>query len=264
MAPDGPLVLPGETIDPSLVPSHPKNPLRLGPGLRHIPPTDIVPTVAGQLITNPVKNSMWIEYNSNRYIPSPNDLILAQILRSTTDAYLCLITPYSAPATLPHLAFEGATKKTRPQLAPGQLVYARITPASANRHMDPELECVSATTGKADGLGPIGVVGTTSGSGSGSTGPGCVFDISLGFARRLLMARSREDGGVGVLEMLGGEEGGGLAFETAVGRNGRVWVGSESARTVVLVGRALQETDRAGLGMEGQRRLVKKLVREMK
>jgi exosome complex component RRP40 len=121
----------------------------------------------------------------------------------------------------------------------------------ANKHLDPELECVSASTGKAEGLGPI-------------TGPGCVFDVSLGFARRLLMARSREDGGVGVLEMLGGEEGGGLAFETAVGRNGKVWVGSESARTVVLVGRALQATDREGLGMEGQRRLVKKLVKEMR
>ncbi|KAL2198573.1 hypothetical protein P885DRAFT_32111 [Corynascus similis CBS 632.67] len=243
------VVLPGETIDPSLIPSDPKKALRLGPGLRHIPPTDIVPTVAGQLVTNSVKNSMWIEYNSNRYIPSQNDIVLAQVLRSATDFYLCSLSPHTAPATLPHLAFESATKKTRPILNPGQLVYARV--ALANRHMDPELECVSASTGKADGLGPI-------------TGPGCAFDVSLGFARRLLMARSREDGGVGVLEMLGGEEGGGLAFETAVGRNGKVWVGSESARTVVLVGRALQETDRRGLGIEGQRRLVKKLVKEMR
>ncbi|KAL2180956.1 uncharacterized protein P884DRAFT_289461 [Thermothelomyces heterothallicus CBS 202.75] len=248
-ATERPVVLPGETIDPSLIPSDPKKALRLGPGLRHIPPTDIVPTVAGQLMTNPVKNSMWIEYNSNRYIPAPNDIVLAQVLRSTTDFYLCTLSPHTAPATLPHLAFESATKKTRPVLAPGQLVYARVT--VANKHMDPELECVNGSTGKAEGLGPV-------------TGPGCVFDVSLGFARRLLMARSREDGGIAVLEMLGGEEGGGLAFETAVGRNGKVWVGSESARTVVLVGRALQETDRAGLGIEGQRRLVKKLVREMR
>ncbi|KAL2269613.1 hypothetical protein VTJ83DRAFT_1797 [Remersonia thermophila] len=243
------VVLPGEPIDPSLIPTHPKHPLRLGPGLRHIPPEDIVPTVAGQLITNPAKNSMWIEYNSNRYIPSQNDLVLAQILRSTSDFYLCSLSPHTAPATLPHLAFEAATKKTRPQLAPGQLVYARVS--LANKHMDPELECVHPGTGKADGLGPI-------------AGPGCAFDVSLGFARRLLMARSREEGGVGVLEMLGGEEGGGLAFETAVGRNGRVWVGSESPKTVVIVGRALQETDRLGLGLEGQRKLVKRLVKEVK
>ncbi|EGS23139.1 uncharacterized protein CTHT_0008000 [Thermochaetoides thermophila DSM 1495] len=250
-----PFVLPGETIDPSLVPTHPKHPLRLGPGLRHVPPSDIIPTVAGQLITNLNKNSMWVEYNSQRYVPTQNDLVLAQVLRSTQDSYLCLITPHTPPATLPHLAFESATKKTRPQLQPGQLVYARVS--LANRHMDPELECVNPSTGKADGLGPI-------------TGPGCVFEVSLGFARRLLMAKSREEGKVGVLEMLAGEDpsigeaGAGLAFETAVGRNGRVWVGSEDVKTVIIVGRALQETDRGNLTIEGQRKLVRRLLREMR
>ena len=66
MTTERPFVLPGETVDPAVVPSHKKQPLRLGPGLRHIPPSDIVPTVAGQLVTNPSKNSMWVEYNSNR------------------------------------------------------------------------------------------------------------------------------------------------------------------------------------------------------
>jgi exosome complex component RRP40 len=155
------------------------------------------------------------------------------------------VTPYTPNASLPQLAFEGATKKTRPQLGPGALVYARVS--LANRHMDPELECVSATTGKAEGLGPL-------------TG-GMVFDISLGLARRLLMARTREAGGIAVLELLGAE---GLAFETAVGRNGKVWVGSESIKTVVLVGRALRETDEKGLGVEQQKKLVQKLVKEMR
>ncbi|KAL2122180.1 hypothetical protein VTJ04DRAFT_2635 [Mycothermus thermophilus] len=155
------VVLPGDPIDPSLIPTSSKRPLRLGPGLRHIPPSDIVPTVAGQLITNQNKNSMWIEYNSQRYIPSVNDLVLAQVLRSTSDFYLCSLSPHTSPATLPHLAFESATKKTRPILSPGQIVYARVT--LANKHMDPELECYTPSTGRADGLGPI-------------TGPGCVFD----------------------------------------------------------------------------------------
>jgi exosome complex component RRP40 len=139
-------------------------------------------------------------------------------------------------------------------LSPGSLVYARVS--LANKHMDPELECVSSATGKSDGLGPL--------TATAGTGTGTVFDVSLGFARRLLMARSREEGRVAVLEMLGGEEGGGLAFETAVGRNGKVWVGSESVKTVIIVGRALQETDRGGLGIEEQRRLVKRLIREMR
>jgi len=84
------------------------------------------------------------------------------------------------------------------------------------------------------------------------------------------MAKSREEGKVGVLEMLAGEDpsigeaGAGLAFETAVGRNGRVWVGSEDVKTVIIVGRALQETDRGNLTIEGQRKLVRRLLREMR
>ncbi|KAK1833101.1 hypothetical protein QBC39DRAFT_303382 [Podospora conica] len=236
-----PLVLPGDPIPPSLIPTHAKHPLRLGPGLRHLPPSSILPTVAGQLIVNPHKTSMWVENNGGRYTPTPSDLVIGRVLRSATDLYYVSLAPYTPPASLPHLAFESATKKTRPQLAPGALVYARVS--LANRHMDPELECVSATTGKADGLGPL-------------TG-GMAYDVSPGFARRLLSSA----GGVEVLELLGAE---GLAFETAVGRNGRVWVGSESVRTVVVVGRALRETDEGRLGGEGQRRLVKRLVKEMR
>lgn len=115
--------------------------------------------------------------------------------------------------------------------------------------MDPELECVSSSTGKSEGLGPL--VG------------GTVFSVSLGLCRRLLMAKSREQGGIAVLEFLAEE---GLVFETAVGRNGKIWVGSESVRTVVVVGRALREVDEAGggFGVEQQKKLVRRLLREVK
>lgn len=134
-----------------------------------------------------------------------------------------------------------ATKKTKPNLSAGALVYARVT--LANKHMDPELECVSHATGKADGLGPL--VG------------GMMFDVSLDMSRRLLMNKSVEEGKVVVLEELGTA---GLAFETAVGRNGRVWVNSESVATVVAVGKAIVQTDEDRLGIEQQKRLVRKIL----
>lgn len=62
----GPLVLPGDSISPSDIPSHPKKALQLGPGLRHIPPSTILPTVAGQLVADRKKNSLWVEYNGGR------------------------------------------------------------------------------------------------------------------------------------------------------------------------------------------------------
>jgi exosome complex component RRP40 len=181
---------------------------------------------------------------ASKYVPVVGDLVICTVQRSGPDYYHVAISDYSANAILPQLAFEMATKKTRPQLHHGDLVYARV--CLANRHMDPELECVSPTTGKADGLGPL--VG------------GMLYDISLGMARRLLMRKSVEEGKVVVLDELGSA---GLAFETAVGRNGKLWVNSESVKTVLIVGRAVKETDENKLGVEQQKKLVRKLIKEM-
>lgn len=112
--------------------------------------------------------------------------------------------------------------------------------------MDAELECVSSSTGKADGLGPLG-------------NGGMLFDVSLGMARRLMMP-SQGNGGVVVLEELAAA---GLQFETATGRNGRFWVDSDSVKTVLAVGRAVQDTDERNLGVEEQRKLVKKVIKEL-
>ncbi|KAI2604990.1 uncharacterized protein GGS25DRAFT_408699 [Hypoxylon fragiforme] len=238
------LVLPGDKLDHTLIPSHPKKALRLGPGLRHIPPNELVPTVAGQLVTDHRKNSIWIEYNGGRYVPTVGDLVIGTVHHSATDYFYVQLSGYTSNAVLPQLAFEMATKKTRPNLSPGSLVYARVS--LANRHMDPELECVSPTTGKAEGLGPLN--------------EGMVFEVSLGMARRLLMRKSVEEGKVVVLEELGAA---GLAFETAVGRNGKVWVNSEKTKVVLAVGRAVKETDEKNLSIEQQKKLVRRLIKEL-
>lgn len=109
--------------------------------------------------------------------------------------------------------------------------------------MDAEIECVSSSTGKADGLGPL-------------TG-GMVFNVSLGMARRLMMPKGS---GLVVLEELGNA---GLQFETATGRNGKFWVDSANTKTVIAVGRAIQETDEKRLGVEDQKKTVKKVIKEL-
>lgn len=108
--------------------------------------------------------------------------------------------PSTVTATLPHLAFPGATKKTRPVLAPGATVYARIS--LANKHYDPELECVDEATGKAGGLGEL--------KGGMTVGVSCGKDWTT------------------VLREMGKW----VEFECAVGKNGRVWVeGKDMAST---------------------------------
>lgn len=192
--------------------------------------------------------------------------MIGTITKTSGEYLYASLSPYAGSAALPQLAFEMASKKTKPNLSPGALVYARV--ALAGRHVEPELECVSPATGKADGLGPL--VG------------GMLFDVSLGMARRLLMRRSADEGRVVVLDELGAA---GLAFETAVGRNGKIWVNSNSdgddkdrgkgkgpstggdartaTKTILLVGRALRETDERNLTVEQQKKLVRKLVKDM-
>jgi len=218
--------------------------LKLGPGLRHIPPNTITPTVAGELCSDPKKNAVWVEFNGGHYIPTAGDLVIATIQRSAMDVYYATISDFTPAATLPHLSFEGATKKTRPQLAAGALVYASVT--LANKHMDPEIECVSSSTGKSDGLGPL--VG------------GMLFNISLGMARRLMMPKPAEQGALVILDELGDA---GVAFEIAVGRNGKIWVDSKSVDTTLKIGRAIQDVDEKSLGPAEQKKLARKLAKDL-
>ncbi|KAI0998684.1 hypothetical protein K3495_g9512 [Podosphaera aphanis] len=237
-------VMPGDPIDSNILPSHPTLPLKIGPGLKHTPPNTICSTVAGLLCTDQRKNAVWVEYNSTRYIPTNGDLVIATIQKSATDFYYASLSDYTAYASLPQLSFEGASRKTRPQLAPGALVYARVT--LANKHMEPELECVSGSTGKSEGLGPL--VG------------GMLFSISLAMARRLMLSNPAEKGNLVVLDEF---EAANVAFEIAVGRNGRLWVNSKNVKITLGVGKAIQEVDVKSLSIIDQKKLVKKISKDL-
>ena len=62
------VVLPGEIISPDVlpIPSNPNLPLKLGPGLRHVPPSTITSTIAGSLCIDLKKNAIWVENNGGR------------------------------------------------------------------------------------------------------------------------------------------------------------------------------------------------------
>jgi exosome complex component RRP40 len=189
--------------------------------------------------------------------------VIAQVHHSSAEYFYCMITPQSPHALLGQLAFEGATKKTRPMLRQGDLVYARVLSIGLGAGAEVELTCVNPATGKAEpgGLGPL-------------TG-GMVFDVSPGMAARLMRASSstseQEDGvdGLVVLEELGKklEKVGG--FEIAVGRNGKVWVdcsngGDAAVKATVAIGRCLTTIDEHDLNQTDQRKLVTRILREMK
>ena len=121
------------------------------------------------------------------------------------------------------------------------MIYARVIAAS--KSIETEIACYNPSTGKSEGMGELK--------------GGMVFDVSLGMARRLLLAKQREEGKIAVLEEIAEK----LAFEIAVGRNGKVWAKSDGVQETLLVGKALQETDAKGLSVEEQVKLVRKLMK---
>jgi exosome complex component RRP40 len=236
-------LLPGDQVDPSQLPQSQKR--RLGTGLTQDPSsTTIYATTAGLLQTDHKKRTAQIQPRHSRYLPRAGDLVIAQVHHSSMDFFHLSVAPHTPQAILPQLAFEGATKKTRPQLKANDLVYAKVT--AAQKNMEVELSCVNPSTGKSepDGLGPLN--------------GGMVFDVSTGLAGRILRKE-----GVVVLEELGEKLQGG--FEVAVGKNGKVWVDCPDggAKGVCAVGRCLQETDRFGLTEKEQRKLVARVVDEL-
>lgn len=111
---------------------------------------------------------------ASQYVPAPGDSVIGQVTLRTPDNYL-LSLQSAHTATLPALAFEGATKRHRPNLKIGSLVYARVVLAS--RDMEPECTCVDPVTGKSEGYGELKVP-------EREEGVCMLFKCSLGLARR--------------------------------------------------------------------------------
>jgi exosome complex component RRP40 len=267
------ILLPSDDVPPRILRATASTPLRIGAGLRLLyerhmtkltstPPAHrVTATHAGLLSVDSKRNAIAIlSFPNRRYIPTPNDLVIAQIHHSSPDYLYCIVTPHTPHALLAQLAFEGATKKTRPILKSGDLVYARILSVGVGAGSEVELTCVNSATGKAEpgGLGPLA--------------GGMLFDVSTGFAARLMKASpGAADGvsGIVTLEELGRklEHKGG--FEIAVGRNGKIWIdcsssGDAAIPVTVAIGRCLRETDNRNLDPDEQRKLVSKVLREMR
>jgi exosome complex component RRP40 len=103
-----------------------------------------IPINAGFIINNS-------EMHSQLYSPKQKDSVLGVILSKIQETYKVDIGT-TTPALLGFSAFEGASKRNRPTLLPGDLVFARIS--FTDRDMETELECMNAD-GKTDGYGQL-------------------------------------------------------------------------------------------------------------
>lgn len=149
-------------------------------------------------------------------MPATDDVVIGIVTEKLGEGFKVDIGT-SQPATLSIYQFEGGTKRNRPNLAIGCLVYARMI--VANKDMEPEVSCVNSASGKAEGFGALD--------------GGYMFKCSTGLARQCMAPDCP------VLLELGAS----VPFEIAVGINGRIWVNSGSFDHTILLSNAIVNSE---------------------
>eukprot|EP00127_Corallochytrium_limacisporum_P002547 Clim_evm104s128 gene=Clim_evmTU104s128 len=218
LVPDGTVVIPGDEVlrlDSVSVPMK----LTTGPGLFQ-EGNSILASKAGVLHhsqprwsgaeTEQITLRMWVNNTQRRYMPAEGEAVIGIVTGRRGEDWVLDINS-SQSALLDQLAFQGATKRNKPQLKNGDLIFCRLV--NCPKDIPPEVSC----------LGPKG-----KSQGYGVLNGGTLARLSIGHCRRLLVQNSDA---AHVLQALGQK----VAFETAIGRNGRVWISGESAPATIAV-----------------------------
>ncbi|XP_012543210.1 exosome complex component RRP40 [Monomorium pharaonis] len=182
----------------------------LGPGLRR--EGDAVLVCKAGVLRKREPSVYYVDSYQKRYIPNRGENVVGIVTQKTGDIYKVDIGG-SEQATLSYLAFEGATKKNRPDVHIGDLVYAKLLVAS--KDMEPELVCVDSQ-GKENDLGML-------------SSDGMMFTCSLSLVRKLLNPECP------LFKLLGRNQ----AYELAVGMNGRIWIKARSVQETIAVANAI-------------------------
>lgn len=206
----GNVVLPGDTLENLL---NLNGAILVGPGLRrHIDEEKIIITRPG-ILKHKAPNVYWVDGYSKRYIPKKGDFVVG-IVQVKRGDILKIDIGGTEVASLSTYAFEGATKKQKPDVNVGDVVYARLL--SANKEMEPELVCIDSYF-KAGRMGVL-------------SNEGFVFNINLESAQSLLNYENP------LLRTLGKK----TPYEIAVGVNGKVWINAKNTKDVFTILTALQ------------------------
>jgi exosome complex component RRP40 len=200
------IVFPGDEVD--------RNGVKVvGPGLAV--QDEHLRSVKAGIVMN--KNGkVFIENRQKRYFPAQGDCVVGIVTARIKDGYRVDIGTWTN-VNLDALGFENATKRNRPNLEPGAIVYSRVVQAEYN--VDPDINCIHPATGKADGYGVLE--------------GGYVITVSLDTARKCL------DPDYIVFKLAKKH----FEFEVAVGVNGRIWINSESAKDVFLIANFIQKSE---------------------
>lgn len=211
MAIDG-VVLPGDDVtNDTKSTSAQTSKVILGPGLRRMG-DKVIASRAG-ILKQRSTTTFWVDSFQKRYIPSKGETVIGIVTQKAGDIFRVDIGAAES-AAISYLAFESATKKNRPDINVGDLLFAKLL--VAYKDFESELVCV-------DSLGKKMKLGVLSG--------GFVFNCSINLARKL---RSQT---CPLLDAI--KKNIQVPLEIVVGMNGRVWIDGKNERDVIAVGNAI-------------------------
>ncbi|KAI8773485.1 exosome complex component RRP40 [Biomphalaria glabrata] len=204
----GQVTLPGDEFDMSPLKSNKK--IVVGPGLAEF--EGMIKIIKPGILRYREPATYWIDSHQKRYVANKGDLVVGIVTQKVGDIFRVDIGS-SEQASLSYLSFEGATKRNRPDVKIGDIVYANVL--VANKDMEPELVCIDSD-GHSNGLGVI-------------RSGGFLFQSSLHLVRKLLNPNC-------VLQKTLGKT---FEFETAIGMNGRIWVRAQSDIQTITMANAI-------------------------
>ena len=220
-------VLPGDDVSALITNAKSVGPLdavpeiSLGNGLRQMKDRVIV-LRNGQLRHRPPSHYFVEEsYPNKLYIPKQHDQVIGIIEDRGSEFYRINIFSGSL-ANLSRLAFEGASKRNRPELNKGDLIYTQVE--LVNKDVDVELTCISKSGQKKDWNSGEAVYGELK--------EGLIVQLPIGSVESLLRPDNL------VVNALGEH----LSFEIAIGMNGILWVKGRNETETIIIRNAIENS----------------------
>eukprot|EP01060_Flectonema_neradi_P038158 TRINITY_DN7933_c0_g1_i1.p1 TRINITY_DN7933_c0_g1~~TRINITY_DN7933_c0_g1_i1.p1 ORF type:complete len:264 (+),score=42.85 TRINITY_DN7933_c0_g1_i1:39-830(+) len=213
-------VMPGEEI----VSLKPGAVVSIGRGLKQ-DLTKLISVRSGQY--DEQNNKHVVIGDEKSYIPRNEDIIVGTIVRGGGFIGYWVDAGAGSLFKLDSLAFDGASKRLRPELKVGASVYARVIQSRSELEM--VVSCHSVTGVKKDWVTGESLFGELKG--------GYIHSIRTQFAKMLLA--DYED----ILSNIGDR----LAFECCIGVNGRIWLRAKTIKQTARLARCLTEIQRVVL-----------------
>jgi len=162
---------------------------------------------------NNENSAVWLDCDNRRYIPTAGDCVIGQVVQKIGAEGWKLEIGCAELANLSNLSFEGATKRNKPNVKLGDLVYGQIT-----QIIEPEIVCISEDRRAARSFGVLPSVG------------GWLTRSSPSHVRKFLSSQCK------LFALLGAK----VPFEVTCGMNGWIWVKAHDVKKTIFLTKAIE------------------------